>query len=98
MNPESHTWAAWGGGRRDPPTYFLGHQGQAPEEVALPVVASQCPVCLPHQHLWSSGPSSKPCPWLGGDCVQGGLWPWPWLLPGCSCSQDLLPPALERPW
>lgn len=29
MNPESHTWAAWGGGRRDPPTFSLCHQGQA---------------------------------------------------------------------
>lgn len=68
-------------------SWALGHQGQAPEEVALPVVASQCPVCLPHQHLWSSGPSSKPCPWLGGGLRPG----WTLALAVAAARLLLLP-------
>lgn len=44
----------------------LGPPGPGPEEVALPPLASGCPVPDPHRHLWSSGAASKPCSDSGG--------------------------------
>ena len=70
----------------------MGHQGQAPEEMALPLLASPCPVPLPHLHLWSSGPASKPCP-----LTQGGLCPGRTLALAVAAAKLFLLPGPPSP-
>ena len=75
-------------------SWTLGHQGQAPRKwpcLRWPLGALSLTL------IGTCGPQvlhPSPAP-TQGDCVQGGLWPWPCLLPSFSCSQGLLPPALE---
>ena len=75
-------------------SWTLGHQGQAPRKwpcLRWPLGA------LTLTLIGTCGPEvlhPSPAP-TQGDCVHGGLWPWPCLLPSFSCSQGLLPPALE---
>lgn len=60
--------------------------------MALPLLASPCPVPLPHLHLWSSGPASKPCP-----LTQGALRPGQTLALAVAAAKLLLLPGPPSP-